>query len=122
MTNSKKTKIISAFCALTEMDKFDLNANSVLLVTSIGLISGKLLDINDLSEPDFSVINSTNKTVDDYFSNSDNQLLVEDDYISLRDVKIISTAGNSINLKHLNVFDDQIIGITIGNYPVDAQY
>ena len=30
--------------------------------------------------------------------------------------------GARTHLKHLNVFDDQIIGITIGNYPVDAQY
>lgn len=122
MSKSLKSTNIDAFIGLTEIEEFSLNSNSIIIITAFGIIYGKKLAEDDETTPEFSVINSANNSVDNNYFGNHTDVKETDDYVSLKDVTIITSTGARTHLKHLNVFDDQIIGITIGSYPVDAQY
>lgn len=120
---SFKKELIKKISTLTLLDEF--NNSKVIIVSAFGVITGKLCIPPSDDEikgkqigNDIILTKLTKKFVDDYKKEFDipNEVSLKDNdgSISLAEVSI-KTSGNTINMPHLNVFVDQIIGITIGN-------
>jgi hypothetical protein len=120
-----KKEIIIKFALATSLDQ--LEGNELIIVTSFGIITGSLAgEINDI-DIDFDdknqvgvafLTNITHDLVSDYQKKNsidkDQLLDGNDGFISLTDV-VIKTSTTTFNLHFLNVFYDQIIGVTLGN-------
>lgn len=118
MTKSLKTYLIDSYCNLIQLDKFDLDHNNLVLITSLGTIYGKIFKL-DKSNAEKTVINQVNEVAEKrYFK--DNKEIKEisgnDEYICLEDVLLVTPKGDKVKFTHLNVFYDQVIGVTVGNY------
>lgn len=120
---SFKKELIKKISTLTLLDEF--NKSKVIIVSALGVITGKLFvppsddEINsNRIGYDIILTKLSKKFADDYKKEFDmpNEVSLNDNdgYISLVEVSI-TTSGITINMPHLNVFFDQIIGITIGN-------
>lgn len=116
---SLKKTIISNLAMLKNVDGF--KDNSLLLLTSVGIISGKVIDIKDTenlngSEYLASLIKEFSK---DYkkenYSDESTYLPGNDGHITLVNVTILKDNGSTTKIPILTVFFDQVIGVSIGN-------
>lgn len=109
----KKCLINSLFSTVQDVDGFE--ANDVILATSSGIISGKLISESEFKEMKTSrcaIAHICQKFANEYSEN--NELAENDGYLFLVDVKAISSDGKSISLPFVVVFQDQITGISFG--------
>lgn len=113
---SLKKQIIQNFFGITLLQK-EFGNNQLILVTSLGLIAGTSININEDATSTL-LLDLTDQFANDYIEKNaldkDNPLNGNDGFISLTDVTI-KTSHATFNLPFLNVFYDQIIGVTIGN-------
>ncbi len=120
---SLKKEIITRFALAPTLEQ--LKDNQLIIVTSFGIISGTLaneindIDFDDRNQVSIAVLGKlTGNIISEYKkSNSidEDQLLEGNDgCIPLVDV-VVKTSTATFNLHFLNVFYDQIIGVTIGN-------
>lgn len=116
MSSTLKKDLILSYAYLTESKSFDLDKNSILLLTPFGIISGKLLD-RDVKYTDNAliVLNEINKQTSDKYLEEHEFISDNDGYIPLKDVTITCPNKSVFNMTSLNVFYDQVIGITMGN-------
>lgn len=116
MSSTLKKDLILSYAYLTESKSFDLDKNSILLLTPFGIISGKLLD-RDVKYTDNAliVLNEINKQTSDKYLEEHDSISDNDGYIPLKDVTITCPNKSVFNMTSLNVFYDQVIGITMGN-------
>lgn len=115
MTKSLKSCLIDSYKRITQIDKFGLNQNSLILLTSIGTIYGKEFKCDE-SSVEKTVINKANEFADEEYFNENKDIQGNDEYIALEDVLIVTPRGDQAKFTHLNVFYDQIIGVTVGNF------
>lgn len=118
---SLKKTLIHQYLLLAERD--ELKGNVITLITTAGTIIGTIIEKNPAEEmqstDDFlPTINEQIKS--QYYSTfelEENKTLPENDgFFCLKNVSLISgTGARPINFNFLNVFYDQIIGITIGH-------
>ena len=116
---SLKKTIISSLAVSKNVP--ELKDNSLILVTGYGLIVGDIANIEDqenLNPKDYiaTLVGEISKQYNnDYYPETNKPLPDSDGYITLENVKLLNTNGRTVNLQHLTVFFDQIIGVTIGN-------
>lgn len=120
MTKSLKTHIIDSYSNLIKIEDFDLNHNQLILLTSIGTIYGKIFTFDE-SNVEKSVINQVNQTAEKQYFSDENKISGNDEYICLEDVVLITPTNNRMKFPYLNVFYDQIIAVTVGNYNQDDE-
>lgn len=120
MTKSLKSCLIDSYKTLIQVDKFDLSQNSLILLTSIGTIYGKEFKYDE-SSAESAVINEVNEFAEKEYFNENKDIQGNDEYIALEDVLIVTPRGDQVKFKHLNVFYDQIIGVTLGNFTSDIE-
>lgn len=113
--HSLKKELIARYSSLTDID--ELKDNRILIVTSFGILSGKLApsESDDLS---IKIFLEANKAIVKKYR-EDHSLINQpipgnDGFIPLIDVDLLNSVP-SVHFNFLNVFFDQIIGITIGN-------
>lgn len=108
-----KKQIVRHFAAATNIK--ELRGNKVILVTALGLISGKLCDPKSIEEEisGASVMAALCDTVvEDY---GPENIDSDDGFILLTDVTIRTGGNVNVNIGNLVVFYDQIIGVSFGN-------
>ena len=120
MATSLKSCLIDSYKTITHVDKFDLNQNSLILLTSIGTIYGKEFKFDETNVEN-AVINEINKFAEKEYFNENKDIQGNDEYIALEDVLIVTPRGDQVKFKYLNVFYDQIIGVTVGNFTPDIE-
>lgn len=119
-----KKEFINLLNSLSTINENGINTTSLQLVflTSLGVIQGKLITKEDVEE------DIVKKTGDNHgemnlahilkpkfnFNDLGQQSLIENDYVLLKNVKIIS-GNTNYNLSYLILFFEQIIGVTIGS-------
>ena len=92
----------------------EIQNNKLILVTSFGIIQGRLMPENPKNLP--SKIYSEFLTLaQQHWSENVGQPELSDEYVLLSDVEI-KTGPNTFNTPFLMVFYDQIIGVTVGNF------
>lgn len=114
-----KKQMIKSLASLTLLN--DSENKHIVLVTSSGIIKGKVRSFNDakdLSECPSSdyLLTLANLVADNYKSENsiDGPLEGDDGFIYLEDVEIINGAlATTTHLDNLITFFDQIIGITV---------
>ncbi len=117
---SLKKELIIRMAILT-LDE-ELKGSKVILITPAGIISGYLPEVNDLELSDADIAPAiltelADKITAGYRSEhslGDELLTGNDGFITLTNVLIQMSGNQTATLPHLNVFYDQIIGITIG--------
>ncbi len=120
MATSLKSCLIDSYKTITHVDKFDLNQNNLILLTSIGTIYGKEFKFDETNVEN-AVINEINKFAKKEYFNENKDIQGNDEYIALEDVLIVTPRGDQVKFKYLNVFYDQIIGVTVGNFTPDIE-
>lgn len=116
---SLKKEIILKLSIATELE--ELKTNSIILITSIGIITGNIND-SDKDESDVSsfllgkLVSNSIVSYKEKHNLGDSPLKGNDGVIVLKDA-IITNNGLDAHFKELAVFYDQIIGITIGELP-----
>lgn len=118
---SFKKQLIQSFACLPSFK--ELEGNELVVVTPLGLIVGTLAKTSAENSDDKDLIASTflaklsmefcDKYREENSLDKEQPLANSDGFLSLTDVTI-KTSNNTFNLGFLNVFFDQIIGITIG--------
>lgn len=120
MGTTLKKELILNYALATEVEISDFNKNYVILVTPFGLVSGKFLDYDkEVSEDMLVIANTFNKQASENHIKENESINDNDGYLPLKDVKITTSTGLVINMPILNVFYDQVIGVTYGNVDVD---
>jgi len=119
---SLKKRIITNFSVATTME--ELIKNEIILITALGIISGKLADVKNTDDekelPEKILPRMANVFYERYIeeNNLESPLDGNDGYLALINVTI--TNGDVVHrLNELVVFYDQIIGITIGKLHKD---
>lgn len=108
----------SNFAAIHELKNDDgqillSTDNNLILVTAFGIIEGQPLN-PDKTDPNGTLFNSYNKEIVDEFAKN-TELEPNNAYILLTNVKILtSTNTQPFEMPYLNVFLDDIIGVTVG--------
>ena len=120
MTKSLKTYLIDSYCNLIQLDKFDLHHNNLVLITSLGTIYGKIFKL-DKSNAEKTVINQVNEAAEKRYFKDNKEISGNDEYICLEDVLLATPKGDKVKFSHLNVFYDQVIGVTVGNYSQELE-
>lgn len=120
MTKSLKTYLIDSYCNLIQLDKFDLDHNNLVLITSLGTIYGKIFKL-DKSNAEKTVINQVNEVAEKRYFKDNKEISGNDEYICLEDVLLVTPKGDKVKFTHLNVFYDQVIGVTVGNYSQELE-
>lgn len=120
MTKSLKSHIINSFKSLVQINEFDLDHNSLILLTSIGTIYGKEFKLDE-SIAEKSVINKVNEIAEKEFFKENKDIQGNDEYIALEDVLLVTPRGDQVSFPHLNIFYDQVIGVTLGNFNPDIK-
>lgn len=120
MTKSLKTYLIDSYSNLIQLDKFDLDHNNLVLITSLGTIYGKIFKF-DKSNAEKTVINQVNEAAEKRYFKDNKEISGNDEYICLEDVLLVTPKGDKIKFTHLNVFYDQVIGVTVGNYTQELE-
>ncbi len=112
---SIKKHMIITFSQLANFEDLGEN-NSVILLTAIGSISGKIMT-PDSDNPSTRLLSQlANKFTDDYDKQYPSSIQDHpfDGYIELEDAVIHLNAGGTNRMPYLIVFFDQIIGVTMG--------
>ena len=120
MTESLKTYLIDSYCNLIQLDKFDLDHSKLVLITSLGTIYGKIFKL-DKSNAEKTVINQVNEAAEKQYFKYNKEISGNDEYICLEDVLLVTPKGDKVKFTHLNVFYDQVIGVTVGNYSQELE-
>ncbi len=100
--------------------------NKLLLVTGIGMITGTSVNWHSLPDSETNTLKSSGKNLAEYaLSTTDitySQLDKDSDpadsifsAIALKDVKILTSCGKSVEISSLIVYTDQIIAASIAN-------
>lgn len=100
--------------------------NKLLLVTGIGIITGTSVNWHSLPDSETNTLKSSGKNLAEYaLSTTDitySQLDKDSDpadsifsAIALKDVKILTSCGKSVEISSLIVYTDQIIAASIAN-------
>ena len=117
MISTLKKRLIWSYIPSTEVKDSDLSKNSIIIVTPFGIVSGKLLDYNNEdNSKDYTLFNQINKLASETFREENESIPGNNGFIPLKEVTITSSTGAKYNLPALNVFYDQVIGITIGTF------
>lgn len=116
---SLKKDLINSFSGLLSTDTF--KNNHLVLITSIGIITGKPFFQNQISDAS-DICDAFNEIVkniaSDYFETNtcnESDLSENDGYLFLSDVTIQTSSSRPIKHQFMTVFYDQIIGVSIGH-------
>ena len=109
MSKSLKKSIIQTFLSAPQMD--GLERNDVILTTSIGLIYGKPLVEENMTDAETTYKVLLDITKEDFVGA---KISENDGDFVLTEATIKPPAGGKINLGHIVVFYDQIIGVSLG--------
>lgn len=120
MAKSLKTCLIDSYSNLIQLDKFDLDHNNLVLITSLGTIYGKIFKFDE-SNTEKTVINQVNKISEERYFKDNKEISGNDEYICLENVLLVTPRGDKVKFTHLNVFYDQVIGVTVGNYTQELE-
>lgn len=115
MSKSLKSNLIKSFAAVTLIDKYDLDHNDLILLTSLGTIYGRIFKCDE-SNTEKTVFNEILNFSEKEYLDENKDLQENDEYIALEDVLLITPRGDRINFSQLNVFYDQVIGVTVGTF------
>lgn len=113
--HSLKKELIVKFALSTTVE--EMENNKLILLTPAGLVSGEL--VTESNSPEVQVLDAfTNKLATQYKedNNIDEATYLDgnDGYLSLENVTI-NHGSSSIKMPFINVFFDQIIGVTLGS-------
>lgn len=109
MSKSLKKAIIKTFQLAPEMN--GLEKNDVILTTPIGLICGKPVKEEEITDA-WNTYKALLGIAKEDFNDSD--ISGDDGYFVLAEATIRPPNGGKINLGHIIVFYDQIIGVSLG--------
>lgn len=120
--NSLKKELITCFGVSTTMDS--LKNNRLVLLTSVGVIIGTFVSHDD--ETNSEPVKFLDQISVDIACNYKQQNNIDsktpldgnDGFLSLKDVQIKS-GNNTLNFNFINIFFDQIIGVTIAGSVTD---
>ena len=110
MVGTMKKSVIQAFSSAPLLD--GLENNNVILVTALGLISGKMLTEENLDNPGKiydSILRAASKSF------GDDEVSGNDGYLALTEATIKTVNGRNIDLGNVVIFYDQSIGVSLGN-------
>ena len=109
MSYSLKKHLIINAAFTTKLDEFA--KNKVILVTPCGIISGTLIS-DTFEDTNVKIVSALFKKISNEWISDNGEPQGNDGFISLVDVTI-NNNGSKTNLPHLNVFFDQIIGVSL---------
>ena len=112
---SLKKELITRFCALSTVE--GLESNRVVLLTPAGMIIGDLITENEETETNSLLSNFSYDIAHGYREENnlpDNPLDGSDGFLCLKNVSIKSGTA-TFNIPYMNVFFDQIVGVSLGN-------
>lgn len=111
MGDTLKKQIIRTIALATKSD--GLKKNRIIIVTSAGIISGKILDEGDAALEKLFFAEFLREVADQYgVDNVDGN----DRYLHLTDARIRLGNGADVNIGNIVIFYDQIAGISIGDF------
>ena len=110
--NSFKKEMITAYAYSPEISILD--KNNVVLLTPAGIITGKLINPDVKDDMKVEIFTNINNGIINRFTKDGRAVSGNDGFISLKDAVLLN-CGHSVNIGCINVFFDQIIGVTIGN-------
>jgi hypothetical protein len=106
-----KKQIIRTIALATKSD--GLKMNRIIIVTSAGIISGKILDEGDAALEKLFFAELLREVADQYgVDNVDGN----DGHLHLTDARIRLGNGADVNIGNIVIFYDQIAGISIGDF------
>lgn len=113
---SMKKTLISSYCAMPSTEA--LANNSIIVVTPCGVITGNPLSDNE-SDNTIKLLDDLNIRIaknyrEDFGISYDTSLPDNDGFFTLKDASLISGSVTT-NLGFINIFYDQVIGISLGN-------
>lgn len=113
---SLKKSLISSYYVMPSTEA--LAGNSIIVVTPCGIITGKPLSDNE-SDSNIDFMQKVNSSITENYRtdsgiSNDQAIPGSDGFFMLKDAKIISGSVTT-NIGFINVFYDQVIGISLGN-------
>ena len=120
MSKSLKSYMIDSYANLILVEEIGVENNELILLTSLGTIQGTPLNDNK-SNKEIALLKKVNDIAENEYFNENSDIQGNDEYIALEDVLLITPSGDKVKFPHLNVFYDQVIGVTVGNLNPDIK-
>ena len=111
MGDTLKKQIIRTIALATKCD--GLKRNRIIVVTSSGIISGKILGEDDVAPEKLFFAELLGEVTDQYGADNVDG---NDGYLHLTDARIRLGNGADVNIGNIVIFYDQIAGISIGDF------
>jgi len=104
-----------AIFTVSTLTKYDeLRDNKVIVVTSAGVFTGRLMKENSNKDGKALILDVIERTKEELVETGQ---VPNDGYITLEDATL-DTNGTKYNFGNIIIFHDQIVGITLGNTEV----
>lgn len=114
MTKSLKSYMIDSYAKLIQVEELEVDNTNLILLTSLGAIQGTHLNADESSKEN-TLLKKVNDIAENEYFNDNSDVQGNDEYVALENVLLITPNGDKVKFLHLNVFYDQVIGVTVGN-------
>lgn len=114
MTKSLKSYMIDSYAKLIQVEELEVDNTNLILLTSLGAIQGTHLNADE-SNKENTLLKKVNDIAENEYFIDNSDIQGNDEYVALEDVLLITPNGDKVKFPHLNVFYDQVIGVTVGN-------